>query len=271
MIQTLLDDGANLRLGKMASAEAGIKPLLQLLAETVVVFFPVFVGPWLRMKLQPYLSFFGPLLQFLLGQGVSEPEGDEVDSVFLSPVRKAAVRAMGFGFGTVGFEDRCSSQSCLCSLGNRRSRQDCLLHLGFQAGNERLVHHVVDDFARGVERAGLFAGGRAGFRVIGREEIFKHLAGQFRVERHFLLDRRVFLDREMVALKMSISPRTRHSFEFLVAVIRAQIHFALPAEEKKIRHDGLAVFAAGEAVNADVARLRVFAEVFVETLEQSAV
>jgi hypothetical protein len=72
---------------------------------------------------------------------------------------------------------------------------------GFQAGDERLIHHVVDDFARRVKRAGLFAGGRAGFRVVGREQIFKHLAGQFGVERDFFLDGRVFRDGELVVVQ----------------------------------------------------------------------
>ena len=60
---------------------------------------------------------------------------------------------------------------------------------------EAVVHHVVDDLARGVERAGLLAGGGAGFRVVGGEQVLEHLAGQLRVERDFLLDGRVFLDR----------------------------------------------------------------------------
>ena len=78
---------------------------------------------------------------------------------------------------------------------------------GFQAGDERLVHHVVDDFARGVERAGLFAGGGAGFGIVGGEQVLKHLAGQFRVEGDFLLDGRVFLDGEIVAVEACGSGR----------------------------------------------------------------
>ncbi len=46
-----------------------------------------------------------------------------------------------------------------------------------EVGLQRTVHHVVHDGARGVEGAGLLAGGRAGFRIVSGEQIFKHLAG----------------------------------------------------------------------------------------------
>ena len=42
-----------------------------------------------------------------------------------------------------------------------------------EMGLERLVHHVVHDRARGVERAGLLAGSGLGFLVVGGEEVFE--------------------------------------------------------------------------------------------------
>ena len=44
------------------------------------------------------------------------------------------------------------------------------------SGVAGLVHHVVDDFARSVERACLLTGSSAGFRVVGGEQVLKDLA-----------------------------------------------------------------------------------------------
>ncbi len=133
--------------------------------------------------------------------------------------------------------------------GRRRGFQ-----LGFKTGDERLVHHVIDDFARGVERAGLLASGRTGFRVIGGEKVFKHLTGQFGIERDFFFDGRVFRDSEFVVIERMNQPAHFDLLEFRVSVVLAQIHLALRPKEKKIRHSWLAVLAVGKAVNADVFR-----------------
>ncbi|MEI6393411.1 MAG: hypothetical protein WCT12_20180 [Verrucomicrobiota bacterium] len=63
----------------------------------------------------------------------------------------------------------------------------------------------------------------------------------------------------------------RHAFKLLVAIILAQIHFSLRAEEKEIRDGGLAVGAVGKAVNADVFRLFRRSLPLVEALEKAAV
>ena len=68
-------------------------------------------------------------------------------------------------------------------------------------GLERLVHHVVHDGARGVEGAGLFAGGGFGFLVVGGEEVFEDFAEQLGIEGDFLIDGRVFDDGELVAVQ----------------------------------------------------------------------
>ena len=73
--------------------------------------------------------------------------------------------------------------------------------LRLQAGEERLSHHVADDFAWGVERASLFACGGTGLRVVGGEQVLEDLAEQFGVERDFLLDGGVFSDGELVAVE----------------------------------------------------------------------
>ena len=44
-----------------------------------------------------------------------------------------------------------------------------------EIGDEGFIYHVVDDFTRGVEGAGLFARSRTGFRIIRRKEVFKDL------------------------------------------------------------------------------------------------
>ena len=72
---------------------------------------------------------------------------------------------------------------------------------GREAGDEGFVHHVVDDFARGVEGAGLLAGGGAGLRVVGGEEVLEDLAEQFGVEGDFFFEGGVLFDGEFVAVE----------------------------------------------------------------------
>ena len=83
----------------------------------------------------------------------------------------------------------------------------CSFQFGLKAGDERLVHHVVDDFARGVERAGLLARGGAGLRVVGGEQIFENLAEQLWIKRDFFLDGGVFGNGELVAVENMDKPR----------------------------------------------------------------
>ena len=74
----------------------------------------------------------------------------------------------------------------------------CLLR---ERGHQRLVHHVVHHLARRVVRSGLLARGIPRLRVVGRQQVLKHLPQQLRVQRHFLFCRRVLLHRELVALE----------------------------------------------------------------------
>ena len=68
-------------------------------------------------------------------------------------------------------------------------------------GFEGLVHHVVDDGARGVEGAGLLAGGGLGFLVVGSEEVLENFAEELGVEGDFLVDGGVLDDGELVAVE----------------------------------------------------------------------
>ena len=55
-----------------------------------------------------------------------------------------------------------------------------------QIGGQGFVYHVVYDGAGGVVGAGLFAGGVAGFRVVGGQQVFKDFAQKFGVQGDFL-------------------------------------------------------------------------------------
>ena len=122
----------------------------------------------------------------------------------------------------------------------------------FEIGDEGFVHHVVDDLARGVERAGLFAGGGAGFGVVGGEEVLEDLAQQFGVEGDFLFDRGVLRDGELVAVEGVDQAAHFGAFESGLAIGLAQVHLAFLAEEKKVGDGERVVGAVGEAVNADM-------------------
>ena len=67
-------------------------------------------------------------------------------------------------------------------------------------GLEGLVNHIVHDGARGVEGAGLLAGGGLGFLVVGCEEVLEDLAKEFGIEGDFLIDGGVLDDGELVAV-----------------------------------------------------------------------
>jgi hypothetical protein len=91
-----------------------------------------------------------------------------------------------------------------------------LFHEGAgEVGLERFVHHVVHDGARGVEGAGLLAGGGLGFLVVGGEEVLEDLAEQFGVEGDFLIDGGVLDDGELVAVQDGMRPVTFSFLRFL--------------------------------------------------------
>ena len=70
-----------------------------------------------------------------------------------------------------------------------------------EMGFEGFVHHVVHDGARGVEGAGLLAGGGLGFLVVGGEEVFEDFAEEFGVEGDFLINGGVLDNGELVAVQ----------------------------------------------------------------------
>lgn len=143
--------------------------------------------------------------------------------------------------------------------------------VAFEAGDERLVHHVVDDFARCIEGAGLFAGGGAGLGVVGGEKVLEDLAEQLGVKRDFFLDGGVFGNGELVAVKNVNEPRDFGRLEFVVAISIAKIDDALIAEEQVVRHLERVVVAVGEAINTHVVRFFFGATSFVQALEKAAV
>ena len=132
--------------------------------------------------------------------------------------------------------------SCLRAPG----RQECLphlSHLGQQVGFKALVHHVVDDLARGVEGAALFAGRLPRLRIVGAEQVLEDLAEQFGIERHIGIVGRVLVHREVVAGKEGDE--------------------SLVVEEEVVGDVSHALFVAAESVLVVLA--------FVQALEQPAV
>ena len=79
-------------------------------------------------------------------------------------------------------------------------------HLSRQRRYQCLLHHIVHDGARRVVGAGLFAGRLAGFRVVCRQQVLKHLAQQFGIQRDLRLYRCVFLNRELVVFQQGNRP-----------------------------------------------------------------
>ena len=109
--------------------------------------------------------------------------------------------------------------------------RQCFFQFGFQAGDKSLIHHVVDDLAGGIKRASLLAGCCAGFGVVGSKEILKYLARQFRIERDFFFNRRIFGDGELVMVERMNETANLDFLELGVAVVVAQVHLALRAKE----------------------------------------
>jgi hypothetical protein len=66
---------------------------------------------------------------------------------------------------------------------------------------ERFVYHVVNDGARSVEGAGLFAGSGFGLLVVRGEKILEDLTKQLGIESNFLIDGCVFNDGKLVAIE----------------------------------------------------------------------
>ena len=58
----------------------------------------------------------------------------------------------------------------------------------------------MNDLARGIERAGLLAGGGARFGVIGCQQVLENFTQQFGVEGDLLFDGRVLFNRELVMI-----------------------------------------------------------------------
>ena len=54
---------------------SAIKPVFALFYEATMIFALGFPVPWLRMKLQPRVLLFAPVLWELLRNRISEPEG----------------------------------------------------------------------------------------------------------------------------------------------------------------------------------------------------
>ena len=99
-----------------------------------------------------------------------------------------------------------------------------LFHEGAgEVGLERFVHHVVHDGARGVERAGLLAGGGLGFLVVGGEEVLEDLAEEFGVEGDFLIDGGVLDDGELVAVQDADEAGDLFLFALGVAIGRGEV------------------------------------------------
>ena len=76
-----------------------------------------------------------------------------------------------------------------------------------QIGGQGLVYHVVHDGAGGVVGAGLLAGGVAGFRVVGGEQVFKDFAQEFRVQSNFLFRGGVLFYGELVFVEQGYQAR----------------------------------------------------------------
>ena len=76
-----------------------------------------------------------------------------------------------------------------------------------QVGGQGFVYHVVYDGAGGVVGAGLLAGGVAGFRVVGGQQVFKDFAQEFRVQGDFLFRRGVFFYGELVFVEQGDQAR----------------------------------------------------------------
>ena len=138
-----------------------------------------------------------------------------------------------------------------------------------EVGLERFVHHVVHDGARGVERAGLLAGGGPGFLVVGGEEVLEDFAEQFGVKRDFLIDGGVLDDGELVTVQDADQAGDLFLFALGVAIGRGEVGFLFAAEEEAVGNGGALFGIAGESV--EVALLAGVVLGAVEALEKAAV
>ena len=72
-------------------------------------------------------------------------------------------------------------------------------HALLEIDNKGFIHHPIHCHARGIKRAGGFAGDCLRFRIVGAEQVLENMAEQFRVERDFFLDGGVFSEGEFEA------------------------------------------------------------------------
>jgi hypothetical protein len=101
-------------------------------------------------------------------------------------------------------------------------------------GLEGFVHHVFHDGARGVEGAGLLAGGGLGFLVVGGEEVFEDFAEQFGIEGDFLIDRGVLDDGEFVAVQDGDEAGDLFGFALFVAIDVGEVGGFAAVEEEAV-------------------------------------
>src|SRR5207249_7680882 len=70
---------------------SAIKPVFALFYEATMIFALGFPVPWLRMKLQPRVLLFAPVLWELLRNRISEPEGHKVRRLRLLGMRQVTL------------------------------------------------------------------------------------------------------------------------------------------------------------------------------------
>jgi hypothetical protein len=136
-------------------------------------------------------------------------------------------------------------------------------------GFEGLVHHVVHDGARGVEGAGLLAGGGLGFLVVGGEEVFEDFAEEFGIESDFLIDGGVLDDGELVAVQDGDEAGDALGFALGVAVGGGEVGGFPAVEEEAVGDVGALFGVAGEAVEVALFVGAVLGAV--EALEEAAI
>ncbi len=110
-----------------------------------------------------------------------------------------------------------------------------------------------------------------GLGVVGGQQVLEDLAEQLGVERHFLFDRRILRNGELVAVQDVNQPADLGLAVAGLAVGRAEIDLALFAEEKLVGDVRGAVVAVGKSVDADVDGLLLAALDLIQALEQAAV
>ena len=67
---------------------SSVQPLVKPLGKPLVVIHPLFQAVWFGIPPMPFLELLFPLAQFVLRNGIAQPECDEVSAVCLPPVRK---------------------------------------------------------------------------------------------------------------------------------------------------------------------------------------